>query len=184
MNENNDINDRFSILRKYDIEPIRGAQNQRIYSIARYNKVIAFRKCQWSYFGKNHRYARFSVNPKIKPDLIILTVESKNIYIFPLYNPDAKVQRIPEYKLQPFQNRFDFIELDIKDITIIKNGHGITPYRSVKKENGWYYSSIIINKESIRLGRYSTALKAAEVYDKAALYFCPPNLRTNKIQRT
>ena len=115
-----------------------------------------------------------------KPDLIILTVEAKNIYIFPPYNPDTAKQHIPEYKLNPYQNRFDFIELDVKDIPKIKNGNGTTPYRGVKEENGWYYSSIIVNKEQIRLGRYSSGSEAAEVFDKAALYFCPPNLKTKR----
>ena len=38
-----------------------------------------------------------------------------------------------------------------------------------------------MNKECIKLGRYPSANQAAEVYDKAALFFCPPNLKTNQI---
>jgi hypothetical protein len=113
--------------------------------------------------------------------LVILTVETKNTYIFPPYNPDVDKQNIPEYKLKPYQNRFDYIESDTKDIPKIKRGNGHSPFRGVTEEKGWNYASINLNKECIRLGRYSSAYQAAEVYDKAALFFCPPNLKTNKI---
>ena len=181
MKEEIEIKDRYPILEKYNLEPINGRSNQRIFSIAKYNKTIAFRKCKWSNSQGIHRYAKFSVNTKIKPDLVILTVESKNIYIFPHYNLDVHKQNIPEYKLKPYQNRFDYIELDIKDIPEIKRGHGHRPYRGVTASNGWYFASIKLNKECIKLGTFPSAKQAAEAYDKAALYFCPPNLKTNEI---
>ncbi len=181
MKECIEIKNQNPILNKYNFEPIIARPNQRIFSIEKYKKTIVFRKCKWSNSRGIHRYANFSVDTKIKPDLIILTIETKNVYIFPPYNSDVDRQRIPEYKLRPYQNRFDYIELGNEDIPKIRNGSGHTDYRGVRKINGWYYASIILNKECIRLGRYSSANEAAEVYDKAALFFCPPNLKTNKI---
>ena len=180
MKECIEIKNQFPFLNKYNIKPVNGKPNQRIFSIAKYDKTIVLRRCKWSNSRGTHRYANFFVDTKIKPDLIILTVEAKNVYVFPPYNPDVARQHIPEYKLRPYQNRFDFIELAKKDIPKIRNGNGHTAYRGVRKINGWYYALIILNKECIRLGRYSSPNEAAEVYDKAALFFCPPNLKTNK----
>ena len=175
------IKDRFSILRKYNIEPIDAKPNQRVFRIAEYNKKIVFRKSKWSNPLGKVKYARFSLDPKLKADLIILTVETQNVYIIPPYNPNVVKQTIPDYKLKPYLNKFDFIELDANDIPKLRSGNGHTPYRGVTEKNGWYYASIILNKEQIKLGRYSSANEAAEVYDKAALFYCPPNLKTNKI---
>ena len=181
MKECIEIKNQYPIPNKYNFEPINGLSNQRFFAIVKYNKTIVFRKCKWSNSQGIHRYAKFSVNTKIKPDLVFLSVETKNIYIFPPYNSDVDKQNIPEYKLKPYQNRFDYIELDTKDIPKIRKGYGHRPYRGVTEERGWYYASIVLNKECIKLGRYPSANQAAQVYDKAALFFCPPNLKTNQI---